>query len=611
MKARMIGMFRPLCALVSALLVAACSVSSVEEITDREPQEVSLSFSLSIGRTQTPQTKMTDGIVQNTGSFSFRGIEKVFVIPFSSLGGVPAGAFRFSENLLLPQQGLPGGEDAFATDAEGGDFAGLVWNNNAHLYKDVYVKQGTGSVLVYGEALEESVSIETDSIAFKRRNGSLVAHGLHRAQTTAGISFSLDPISDGAVDVDGLLTYLNSIAHASVTVQGKTVRFSDPTTYGNNSELAAAFDFTIFGHHPFAGSSLALDSYLTQLYHRIEAISGSTLVNAMVDRLLTLINNSDYVNHTGMGSTFALALRSAFPAPLGLPEGIVTLQWNGSEFWRPTPESGSCAVDIASFCYPPSLWYYVNSPLVASSEEGLEEQYDNSKTSWSDIAALYTDGSIVRSATVAAAVRDPLQYGVALLDIHMLHCSTDAVPDFYGDAVPVNGSYFPLTGVIVSDQRDLAFDFTPVSGDNHYIYDCEVMNGTTPKTWISSNGAGLSYGAVQVLAVQTEPAADLHMALEFQNNSGANFYGHDGDIILSGSRFYLFAELHFADAVNNSGQSLGSILVQDHYTRVNFRVNTLANAYATLPEMADPQLEIGVHAEVQWMLSTPETLPVK
>lgn len=599
--------------LATALATAACTALSPEETTGEEASGISLSFSLSVGRTRTPETKMTDVIVQNTGSHSFRGIEHIFVIPFSSQGGVNSGDYRYSDNLLLPQLGLPGGEDAFATDAEGGDFAGLVWNNNAHLYKDVYVKKGTGSVLVYGEALEESVSVETDSIAFKRRNGSLIAHGLHGAPTTDGISFTLDPISDGAVDgpVTSLLTYLNSIAHASVTVQGKTARFSDPATYGNNSALADAFAFTIFEHHPFAGSSLALDSYLTQLYHRIDAISGGTLVNTLAARILTLINNSDYVTLTGSGSLLAVHLKAAFPEPLGIPEGSVTLQWDGTRFWRPTPASGSCAVDIASFCYPPSLWYYVNSPLVVSSEEGLEEEYVDSNHSWSDIASLYNSGDIIGSATVAAAVRDPLQYGVALLEINMLHCTTDAIPDYYGDGVPVNGSYFPLKGVIVSDQHDLGFDFTPASEDNYYIYDCEVLSGTTHKTWISSNGAGLSHSAVQVLAVQTNPSVDLHMALEFQNNSGANFYGHDGDIILDGSRFYLFAELHYADAVNTTGQTLSSILVQDHYTRVNFRVNTLAHAYATLPEMADPQLQIGVQAEVQWMLSTPETLPVK
>ena len=612
MRVRMIGIFRFLCALASALLAVACSVSSVEETADETPQDVSLSFSLSVGLSEAPDTRMTDAIVQSTGSLSFRGIDRLFVIPFKSVGGVQDGDTRFGMNLMLPQAGLPGGAEAFAANANSGDFAGLVLNNNAHLYKDVFIRKGTGSVLVYGEALEESVSVATDSIAFKQRNGSLVAHGLHGAPATDGISFTLDPISDVAVDsqLAGLLTYLNSIAHASVTLQGKTARFSDPDTYENNSALAAAFAFAIFEHHPFAGSSLALDSYLTQLYHRIDAISGSTLVNALVDRLRTLINNSDYVTHSGMGGDLALHLSASFPGPLGLPEGVVALQWNGTEFWRPTPQSGSCAIDIASFCFPPSLWYYVNSPLVASSREGLEDEYVSTNLSWSDIASLYT-GNIVGASTIAAAVRDPLQYGVALLDINIRSCTAHAIPDYYGDGVAVNNSHFPLTGIIVSDQHDLAYDFSPLSADNHYLYDCEVMNGSAPRAWMASDGAGLTNKAVQVLAVPTEPAADLHMALEFQNNSGANFYGHDGDIILDGSRFYLFAELHFADAVNTTGQTLASILLPDHVTSVNLRVNSLANAYAILPEMADPQLQIGIQAEVQWMLSTPETLPVK
>ena len=123
-----------LIALFAALALAAgCSKMPVETTEDGGR----MSLALSVGHASDPATKMTDAIVQNTGTLSFRGIEEVIIIPFASVGGVEEGDGRHGPNLALPQAGLPA--NMFGTSANGGSYAGLVYNNNSHLYKNVHL----------------------------------------------------------------------------------------------------------------------------------------------------------------------------------------------------------------------------------------------------------------------------------------------------------------------------------------------------------------------------------------------------------------------------------------------------------------------------------------
>ena len=165
--------------------------------------------------------------------------------------------------------------------------------------------------------------------------------------------------------------------------------------------------------------------------------------------------------------------------------------------------------------------------------------------------------------------------------------------------------------MIISEQKNLGYDFTPKGEKMFYLYDSEVNDGSLPKTYLAYSGTSVSRRNIQVLTVETEPQTDVHVALEFLNNSGSDFYGHDGDRILAGSKFYLFGTLKYADAINNTDGPLASIFVQDHVTSVSFRVPSLAEAYSTIPDMRDPFLSVGVTADVSWVLSTPVSIGVK
>ena len=591
-----------------ALMAMGCNKLPVETAADGGR----MSFALSVGHASDPATKMTDAIVQNAGESSFRGIEQVYIIPFNSVGGVVAGDLRHGPNVELPQTGLPA--NMFGYDAEGGDYEGLVYNNNSHLYKSVYFRSGVSSVLTYGKAIDASVS-GSAAYTSKARNGSLVPSDLFNAITTDDITFSLEPIAAAGTveaELEGILTYLNTIAQTSVTVGDKVYRWAAPESY-NSAELAAALRSFIFDGHTFAGSALVLNQILTRLYRSVTAISGTGVDAQLASAVAGNINNPDYVTLTISAGVTSVGLKTNFPTNHGVPSGSITLQWDGTEFWRPTSGSGNRAVEFERFCYPPCLWYYVNSPLVISREEevNVAEAYNSSCLTWDAITSLYTDGSVVGNGTTAVALRDPLQYGVAMLEVTINRTSSDYLPDSKGTMISVANNNFPMTAIIIGEQKNLAFDFTPTGDEQFYLFDSEVSDNALPKNYLSSLATGVSRKTLRVLTVESEKHQNIPVAIEFQNNSGNDFYGHDGDKIVAGGKFYLFAVLKYSDAVNSGTDPLESIFVQDHVTTVSFSVNTLEEAYSTIPEMREPSLSIGVKADVDWILSTPVTIAVK
>ena len=597
--------------LAGAMGAWACTAPDlpIEDVSEG----MDLSLSLSVGRTASPASRMTDIVVQNEETGSFRGIEKLFIIPFLVDGPISSVDERFGDNLLLPQEGLPA--NSFGTDAQGGAFPGLVLNNNAHLFNPVYIRKGTRSVLSYGKAIDEAISVAQDSVAFKARNGSLRAYGLEEGRAAQDIHFNLDPITNGTAletELENLLGYLNAIAATTVNYQDHSYTWARPAGYGNQAVLTAAFHSFVFDGQTFAGSSLALNRILTELYQSVYPLKGAdSAAGALASAIIANISDTRFVTISGLQGAATVALNCNFPAHYGVPAGSVTLQWNGTAFWRPTRAAGCEAVSLTSFCYPPNLWYYTNSSLVVSEEESITDEYNYYHTTWSDITNLYSSSSVVAGGVQSVAIRKQLQYGVALLDITLKPVASSRLKDSKSNWVSVESNQFPITGVILGEQRNLAYDFTPSGETMYYAYDKEVNDGSTPKTYISSQTFGLARKTVQILTTQTLPQEDVHLALEFQNNSGSDFYGHNGDRIVAGSRFYLFATLKYTDAVNNSSSILDCILFQDHVTTVSFYVDTLAEAYSTIPEMKSPQLQLGVRAEVEWILSTPVTISVK
>lgn len=619
-----------------------------------EGEDLCLPLALSVG-TVKPQTKMTPAITQaDATEASFRGIKEIYAIPFRAARPVNGSDERIGPNLLLPQLGIP---STFGDNAQDGAFEGLVRSNNSHLYKNVYMRRGTASMLVYGQAIDAAVAISPDSVAFKRRNGVLRAHNQYTAETPSAITFTLEPFITSANEaslqstVNGLLTYLNSIAGATVTHQGYerysytqlswTYNWSVPTDYSNYADLKNAFDFFTADGVGFSAGSTGLNQMLTTLYNRLYEMANTTnaggnsyrltyynrnsgtaqyyyYVYQLARQIRTLIDNSTYVTLSGSGANVTVSLKgdyANFPDSYGVPAGCVALQWNGTQFVQQTPATGSALAPIDSYCYPPSLWYTTNSTIKTSDDSSVTEEYKSANVSWTDIFNQYTFSSAVVQGSESAAIKDPLQYGVAMLEVNLNKAEspghTQLLLDSKGNTVDVRNSNYPLTGIIIGEQKNQAFDFTPLlEGLSSYVYDNEVTDSGTPKAYIAGASAGLTFKPIHTLVVPTEDAQDVHVALEFQNNSGADFYGANANKIAAGSRFYLLAILEYSQASAPAGKTLDAVFVSDHTTKVTFSINSLAKAYNTIPELRDPQLEIGVTAKVEWIQVTPAEIPM-
>ena len=579
-------------------------------------------FALSLEpSTGIPGTKMSDAVTQVDAASdptAFRGIEQIYVIPFKTYNAITASDIRHGRNLELPQLGITPSWGASAN-------AGLVSNNNSHLYENVLMKSGTASVLVYGKAIDEAVSATpADSVAFKRRNGVLRQYGLGNAETPVDMGFDLEPIANATVlaeintKISSIITYLNSIAKARDT--NNTYYF-----YSYNSTNAQDFanffsSFTNGGANgtsgqSFSGSTRGLSSILSQLYEAANNLSASS-TSGRVDRLcagiMNAINNSTYVSVSGTTVTFNSTYADV-PSAYGVPEGAFAVQWNGSDFVQ-VSSANSTMAPAGSYCYPPCLWYWTGSRIKTTDDETIEDQYVSSNATWSSILDKYTLGSTMVPGVTSVAVVNPLQYGVAQLRLTFNYAVSEGgtanLLDSRAGTVNVSNTNFPLTGVLVSEQRDQNFNFTPKSGDNYCIFDTDVNDGGTPKVYIASSASGVTLKPVHTLVVQTESGQDVHYALEFQNDSGSSFYGVTGSIIAPGSKFYLVGELKLSESTNNTGESITSVFLQDHITEAVITVKGLAKAYNIVPELRDPQLEIGVQTEMKWVGSTPAQVPL-
>lgn len=660
---RIIGLF-------VAVVFSACTVikmdSQAEEVV-LSREGVELPFSLSVGR-RNPLTKMSAAVTQvEETEASFRGIQEVYIIPFKAQRAVVSTDARVGDNLILPQTGLP---SLFGTSAQNGSFSGLVSRNNSHLYKNVIIPRGTASMLVYGQAVDDAVSVSPDSVAFKRHNGVLRKHAVEYADHPADISFTLEPFITAGTEaafnarLNGLLSYLNSIAGATVSLTGYTrsgggtwmnpytytqntwtYRWASPATdYGNYADLKNPFDYFTNNGVGFSAGSSGLNQMLTTLYNSLYTLAGNTTAGGtsyrvqyyatnsnnnnpqqdyyylyhLSGRIRELVNNTTYVTVSGSGANATVTLKSDyadFPASFGVPAGCVAIEWNGTQFVQQTAASGAALAAMDAYCYPPSLWYMANSTLRTSDESAVVEEYKSANTSWQAICDLYTYGTVVIPGAESAALKDPLHYGVAMLEVNLGYAlspgNTQLLLDSQNNAVDVRNDHFPLTGIIIGEQKDQEFNFTPsMSGVGYYVYDSEVNNGSTPKAYIAGQSSGLTFQPVHTLVVPTEDRQDIHMALEFQNNSGADFYGANGNKVAAGSRFYLIATLEYDSAVNNSGETISAVFVRDHVTRVAFKVQSLSKAYNTIPELRDPQLEMGVVTKIEWVQSTPAEIPM-
>ena len=589
--------------------LSSCSLIDEPEYTETGNVDVSLAFTVSsaVGGS----TRMADAVVQEQGNGrSYRGLGDVYMIPFAISSDQITNSdhpLRLLQDASLKESHAP----------QTGNYGGF------YLYNVYTLIRGINAFLVYGRPPKY--------IDKKAINGSLLVPDLVNPNLGT-LRFRPEPICSEtephaeAQLLAGYLTYIAEAAGNSVSWSNTT----DPTLKGYFLNFTGQENE---GNLVMAGSTVNVIAHVNALYSNIVALVSDAdgLINDILDRIqnptqdigLTLIS-------TGENEAWKLTgikkivneepVEFVYPASEGLPDGAAALQWaeieknsvKKYEFVPQTQTTTTASINtITRYCYPPELFYYVNSRIDTSNkEDDMASYYGGDETVWDDVISQYEyKNAMVTGNTRAVAIQKPLQYAVGRLKMSMqAETETGKLKDAADKDVTLSETSFPLTGVIICNQHPVGFDFKPVldEGDaaSHaedcFIYDTQIGTNylTTTKTPIPSTLVLQSYDTGE--GVGKNDAEEVTIALEFRNDSGQKFKGKDG-VIYEGTKFYLMGKIDPTKGTTSNVNALGRVFTQDYITSITTTVNSLANAYNVLPDLLGGRLELGVKLTTNWI----------
>lgn len=435
-----------------------------------------------------------------------------------------------------------------------------VENHNTYYIDRCNLMTGTDRMLVYGKATKPST---TNPAVY----GELSALPTIRKKT-ADIQFSLTSIRESTeahAEAQALATYMTNIANTS----GWSTT-TDPTL------KSYYLDFIRMGSEGaglMSGAAVNIKAFVATLKTLLTS-RGDALSNSIV----ATINATDISGNT-------------YPQSIGLPDGAAVIRWTGNKFEvRTTTTTLDNINGINRYTYPAELMFFADSPIRTSAEEVTKTVYQENTETWDAFLDTYYNGSTaVNTNTKAVAVENPIQYGVAKLNLTLTGMSptlSDAKNEVVLDA---DMAHLPLTGVIIGGQHTVGFNMKPQGAqtdvDGRFIYDTNIIDGNKTST----------------LVLQSYDDEKVPIILEFENNTEHAFTGKDGTVY-PGARFYLIA---MADpAGKGTGTYARRVFTQDYTTTMSMSVTSLAKAYTCMPDLLAPRLEVGVQVVTKWIQAT-------
>ena len=463
-------------------------------------------------------------------------------------------------------------------------------------------------------------------------------------------------IADIATYTVGTENYSNL---SPLTWKGLGDQYKADKTQLNSLEeiLGAAFtNFTTIKDDEYrAGSSTAVLTMVKDMYTAISSVASAIpvspdeanarrLAEEIVNRIAryfdttnweyrskeTIKSNvpADVMSPATFESTFADAGNlNTFPyAEFHIPEGAAQLAYNSTanEFSYKDPNvaivqpnyNASNEFDPLRYKYPAELAYYVNSPLRVTSTKVTTDSYPNGTTNWKDDANAkwtgWTKNGRVQSDTRGVAVRDNINYGVALLKTSVAFTATelqDNKHNLTGDAdnnkftTTTGGTArFTLHGVLVGGQNskmNWQYLRKESTGDaslfNNVIYDDAINNTAIPTTVGNEN-----YTIVFDNYNFTDTQNSVYVALEIKNE-GDPFWGKN-NLIPHDGIFYLVGELQVAPGGQTITWPDDHLFIQDFVTKAVFNIGetSLQKAYVTIPNLASTQMSLGLSVDLSW-----------
>lgn len=538
--------------LLLGMMITSCSMiddmpEQFNETTSSVSKQVDLLVSIGSGALK---PSLAPALTHRAPTFS--EMDQLVAIPFHTSGA----EVTASDNPLIDLMGAD-------------ETHNRVENHNTYYIDRCNLMTGTDRMLVYGKATKPST---TNPAVY----GELSALPTIRKKT-ADIQFSLSSIRESTEpsnDAKALATYMTDIAN---TTGWSTT--DDPTL------KSYYLDFIRMGSE---GAGL---------------MSGAaTNIKAFVATLKTLLTGRDDALSTAIIANIVnddAIEENTYPQSIGLPDGAAVIRWTGNKFEvRTTTTTLDNINGINRYTYPAELMFFVDSPIRTSEEEVAKTVYESAPTNqlWSAFLNTYYNGSTAVSAsTKAVAVENPIQYGVAKLDLTLTSMSfslRDAKNVLVANA---NMSTMPLKGVIIGGQHTVGFNMKPQGAqtdvDGRFIYETNVDN-----TYYATEGYKTS-----TLVLQSYDYEKVPVILEFQNNTANSFTGKDGTVY-PGARFYLIAMID--PAGKGTDAYANRVFTQDYTTTMSMSVTSLAKAYTCMPDLLAPRLEIGVQVVTKWIQAT-------
>lgn len=561
----------------------------------------------------------TTAQVNPTGGDPFRGMVNMVLIPFSS-APMTSSSVRYGNNITLP------GATAAANNTLP---AGGLTNQGAKYYSNVSIPLGTKGFLFYAKAAEAEISgASEDKVSHTYGELSPVS-AITDNTNPSSIQFKLTQINDDGAPIKGtyLVNYLNTILDAKDN-NNTPADATDDVKWNDCATFSPALSLLYTKLSKLnAGSSnsiqYALSDLAKSLHTQIDlGVPGSNLAQAVLDSI-------DAKASIAASPSYAVTLDAeiaGYPGDIHLPDGAAGIAYDtSSKHFALVSTSNSSGLPILSdasinhgltnYVYPAALYYFANSAIKVSNSSKKDLYVaDKPWTGTGGILPEYQDGVEVVGTTRSVAIENQIQYAVGRMDlttriksdVTALNDNDPSDPNDLQSFAVNSATSIPVTAVFVGGQKNVDFQFEPVSGDAPVwtIYDNEVPEGFSAKNTASSL---TNY----TLVLETAAEAKIMIAIELTNNLG-DFYGVNNQLIPEGSKFYLLAELDPMDVTTtdpahdgtaSDGANTGNrVFKQDFHTIVNLQIgaNSLKKAYNTIPDLRSPQLELGFSVDLTW-----------
>ena len=613
-------------ALVATTLgFTACS--SDDDLASAEQEArgvVKTEFTISIPQRTSGVTRMTTATVQgqmsgNAQNPTFRGIQDIFLYP------LPGSATYLKTTAGASATNLPKAVTLFkGTSANGWDGPSSNTSNNmidaptstysslnsssSHLYKDVEIPIGTSSLMFYGEALRTTSSTDFQNGAIKKNLDESSIKLSDIRFWPRGIVTTNEVTSNG----ENIAKYMTAIAQA--------------TGWSTTKDVALATMYERFTSTR-AGSWRNVKAIVQELYSDIysrttnghtDETPNSVLAeaNAIKDAILdfTIGTTSTKFVTSSNGSTLTFVddkTLGTYPEDMRLPDGAAQISWDNTNTdaskWQfnaltATGNTGLNVAALTSYAYPAPLYYQVLSDIRVS--ESSKYSAYSTYNKWSDVLSAYEtvpDSDPVQyyrevtSKTRSIAVDDQIQYAVGRLDL-TVQASSFSMKDFSGSNVSATGENFKLTGVFIDGQKEVDYQFHPVTyatttDENNAVSYTVYDNDINGNIYLTSDAPTVMN---HTLLLESKAGQAINIALEFLNNSTKTIIGKNNCIIHPGCKFYLKGVL------DPSSKTIKNVFKQDYITKATLTVPNFQNAYNILPDLRAPELELGMSVNLTW-----------